>query len=346
MPRTGWHWLLREGGVARSTRISHCGEKGLCPKNRVATLLRQAFGFRRSTEAIVWGWAYFRCPRLSGSTSTKSSYLSYRPNAHFSLTITTMYFKLCLKQRRPVKRRWRRSRIILLSITREVFKRDGDKLRNSLTNEVWDISNTTLHPLDQAGRLVQEDFCLLQSDGHHYRLTAAAVCFPANWRLSDKIGRPLNLIHEPVPGYEQNLAQVVDRFFERLQPNNLVWRANWFIHGNPILFQPGSEQAATQVTAENAGDRLWFRSERQTLQRLPESGAVLFTIRTRVIPLRIAVGMAVSARELAAVIRTMPPATLKYRRMAEIQSNLLAWLDHIEEAGYRAHSRPFRRRPL
>lgn len=227
-----------------------------------------------------------------------------------------------------------------------VFKRDGDKLRNSLTNEVWDISNTTLHPLDQAGRLVQEDFCLLQSDGHHYRLTAAAVCFPANWRLSDKIGRPLNLIHEPVPGYEQNLAQVVDRFFERLQPNNLVWRANWFIHGNPILFQPGSEQAATQVTAENAGDRLWFRSERQTLQQLPESGAVLFTIRTRVIPLRIAVGMAVSARELAAVIRTMPPATLKYRRMAEIQSNLLAWLDHIEEAGYRAHSRPFRRRPL
>ena len=34
------------------------------------------------------------------------------------------------------------------------------------------------------------------------------------------------------------------------------------------------------VTAENAGQRLHLRVERQTLSRLPRTGAVLFTIRT------------------------------------------------------------------
>lgn len=114
----------------------------------------------------------------------------------------------------------------LLQYHGAIFEQEGGKLRNKLTGEVWDLNHTTLLALDQAGRLVQEDFCILQSDDtHRYRLTAASVCFPGNWRLSDKIGRPLNLIHEPVPGYRDNLETLVDRSFERLLPNNLVWRA-------------------------------------------------------------------------------------------------------------------------
>lgn len=39
------------------------------------------------------------------------------------------------------------------------------------------------------------------------------------------------------------------------------------------------------ITAQNAGDRLLTRMERETLSRLPKTGAILFTIRTHMKPL-------------------------------------------------------------
>ena len=53
-------------------------------------------------------------------------------------------------------------------------------------------------PMLTAGRLVQEDLCLLDHDGHEHRLTAAILCFPASWTLGQKIGRPMTTIHVPV----------------------------------------------------------------------------------------------------------------------------------------------------
>ena len=57
---------------------------------------------------------------------------------------------------------------------------------------------------------MQEDLCLMQRGAAGYRLVAV-VCFPAHWRLADKLGRPLEAIHEPVPGFGERLAPTVDR---------------------------------------------------------------------------------------------------------------------------------------
>jgi dimethylamine monooxygenase subunit A len=209
------------------------------------------------------------------------------------------------------------------------FEFDGALVRNRTTGERWDIGRSPLHPLDQAGRLVQEDFCILQPDGEHYRLTAGAVCFPSNWRLADKIGQRLADVHGPVPGYADKLEKPVDRFFNNLSADALVWRANWAIHDNPALFRRSHDPTPTTVTSNNAGEALWFRVERQTLRRLPESGAVLFTIRTHLTQLRQAICDSKSARDLAAVIRSMPDAVLGYRSMNGFQPALLDWLDQI-----------------
>ena len=45
------------------------------------------------------------------------------------------------------------------------------------------------------------------------------------------------------------------------------------------------ERAFAHVSVENAGETLFVRSERQTLRRLPETGAILFTIGIYVAPL-------------------------------------------------------------
>ena len=189
------------------------------------------------------------------------------------------------------------------------------------------VDEPGLHPLEIAGRLVQEDFCVLEPGERAYRLTAGCVCFPSNWSLSDKLGRVLDEIHGPVPGFREALGSPVDRFFARLAPGQVVGRLNWLIHDSPALFQFGRNPAPPDLTPENAGDTLWLRTERQVLQRLPEGGAVLFTIRTRARPLREAVASPAKAAELAAALRAMPPALQAYPHMGPIGDALLAWLD-------------------
>ena len=42
------------------------------------------------------------------------------------------------------------------------FSRDGDALHNALTGETWDLAAPPCDPLELAGRLVQEDLCIIQ----------------------------------------------------------------------------------------------------------------------------------------------------------------------------------------
>ena len=61
---------------------------------------------------------------------------------------------------------------------------------------------------------------------------------------------------------------------------------------DPTLFQPTGKWRTAHdatITEQNAGERLFLRVERQTLRRLPDSGAVLFGIRVHVYPLADAV---------------------------------------------------------
>ena len=128
-------------------------------------------------------------------------------------------------------------------------------------------------PLELAGRLVQEDLCLMQRGEAGYRLVAAVLCFPAHWRLSDKLGRPLEAIHGPVPGFGERLAATVDRFFASIQVARPVWRVNWSLVDTPDLFLPPEHRGhPTPISAERAGAELWLRVERQTLRRLPALG--------------------------------------------------------------------------
>jgi hypothetical protein len=207
------------------------------------------------------------------------------------------------------------------------FRRDADSLRNLATAEDWNLAHPALHPLDLAGRLVQEDLCLLLPQEETYRLVGASLCSPNRWRLGDKIGKPLAAVHDPVPGYAATLQRPVDRFFARLTVDKPVWRLNWGVTDDPTPFQPEPCPGTRAVTAETAGERLWLRVERQTLRRLPETSAVVFTIRTHVTRLDAAIATGSSAVELAAALRDMAPATEAYKHLAPLRPALLAWLD-------------------
>ncbi len=135
-----------------------------------------------------------------------------------------------------------------------------------------------------------EDMCLLTRHGDEevYRLIGAAVAWPTDWHPKEKIGLPLRALHAPIAGYEEQLATGVDRFMETLKPGPIYGRCNWFIAPTGErrwIADAPPEQAFAHVTAGNAGETLFVRSERQTLRRLPQTGAILFTIGVYVEPL-------------------------------------------------------------
>lgn len=133
-------------------------------------------------------------------------------------------------------------------------------------------------PLLTLGRLVQEDLCLMERQGEEYVLSGAILCFPASWALDQKIGRGLIGIHEPVEHYSEDLARRVARMFDMIRVEQPLFRMNALVYTDPTLHQPRREG---DPRVDRTGGR-YLRSERQCLLRLPESGAVLFSIHTYV----------------------------------------------------------------
>lgn len=143
--------------------------------------------------------------------------------------------------------------------------------------------------LGDAARACWEDLCLLQPDAAGtYRLTAGAVGFSTDWRLADKMGLPLAAAHAPIHGYAEQLSSGVGHFFRTIPTGPIFGRANWFVVPTGAWrYMPADDPAQrfAHVTADNAGSTLFVRCERQTLRRLPQTGAMLFTIGVSVAPL-------------------------------------------------------------
>lgn len=135
-------------------------------------------------------------------------------------------------------------------------------------------------PLQTLARALPEDFCILTSDDDSWRLTAASVCFTSRWNLRDKMGATVGEIHAPVPGYEERVATAVDHLINRLSVGQVLTRSNWTLLDTAELHLP--EPATPRPETTDVWDLKWLRIERQSLRRLPETDAVVFTIGTRV----------------------------------------------------------------
>ncbi len=137
------------------------------------------------------------------------------------------------------------------------------------------------NPLLTLGRLVQEDFCILQKQGDEHVLTGAVLCFPASWTLSEKFMRPLIAIHDGVEGYDDGIARRVQRLFDGVKAGKPMWRFNALWYRDSELHQPRSFLQRRVQPDQKAAE--FLRSERQCILRLPQSGAVVFSIHTYVL---------------------------------------------------------------
>ncbi|MEM7497669.1 MAG: DUF3445 domain-containing protein [Pseudomonadota bacterium] len=187
-------------------------------------------------------------------------------------------------------------------------------------------------PFRTIGRLTAYDFCVLQPDAAsgEYRLGGAVLCFPARWSLAEKMGRPLTAIHAPVPDYDDALARRVNRVFEAIRPERPLWRINWLVYGDPVLHQPffrdGAETPGHGKTWQPEGP-FYLRTERQTLRRLPRTGAVAFGIKSSVTPVE---ALAPSeAAGLSAALGGLDAGAVEYRIGTEANRAIRARLDAL-----------------
>jgi hypothetical protein len=186
----------------------------------------------------------------------------------------------------------------------------------------WGAAPGDGDPLAALGRAWEPDFVLMvPGEDGIFRLGSGVVCFPSSWALREKLGRPMNEIHAPVPGLNPALARQIDTFLERLAPGAAWARDNWSLSRDAERnHHPARKRPRLDATITAAD--VWLRIERQLLFKLPETRAVLFGIRVDAHPLA---SLPPAARSgLAHAVRTMEPEALAYKGLATARDALLA----------------------
>lgn len=188
----------------------------------------------------------------------------------------------------------------------ENYRVEGDRL--SCIPGGFSEPVTGDEPLWDASLWIADDLVLMERIDNRYHLTAASLCSPSHWRLGEKFNQPMHSIHDPIPGFHEALTPRIDRFFDHLKPEHPVVRFNWAIQANAELAQlPGSEPPIAPDTP------LFYRTERQSLLRLPVTGAIAFSIRVYLHPIETLLEHHGAMSALLAAVDAAPPPLKRYK---------------------------------
>ena len=138
-----------------------------------------------------------------------------------------------------------------------------------------------------ASRLLSDDLVVMMRAPGGWRCAALTLTAPTFFAIDDVIGRDVGALHGPVPDAAR-LSARIERVFDGLRPGPALERFNWTLQAGAERFTPDSaplRDQARAARADQALDVLHLRVERQTLVKLPQTGAVLFTIRVCLDPL-------------------------------------------------------------
>ncbi|SOD82309.1 heme-dependent oxidative N-demethylase family protein [Spirosoma fluviale] len=210
----------------------------------------------------------------------------------------------------------------------------NNRLHEQTSFTFGDAGSLAMEPLNWMGRQVQEDLLLLA--GPEASLVAGQLCFGNGWCLDEKIGLPFWQIHAPITPIVEPMIRAAQKLMERLPAGRPVWRLNWSVKVTDQLdmtsrHTPALEKLLTELapglTRDTIGENLYVRIERQTLTRLPRSGAILFGIHTYQNRLSDEISERPDAAErLANVFKTTPQAMLDYKGLTPFMPALLTYL--------------------
>ena len=160
-------------------------------------------------------------------------------------------------------------------------------------------------------------------------LAAGSLAFPSRWNLNEKFSKTMDAIHAPVPFYNDQLKNPTNKFFDQMPCDEIFARRNWSLYDTPSLRQDGTKPIVknTHINSINAGEQLWLRVERQTLRKLKDTGAILFTIRIHIRPLKQIEKFEGVAKRLAKALSALPPEMQAYKQTNIFSDSVQEYLD-------------------
>lgn len=232
-----------------------------------------------------------------------------------------------------------------LRIDGDLVHWENDLTGTAISFVVGDASSLPTDPLTWIGTQVQEDVCLLdQRDGALW-LDAGLVTFPADWSVAFDIGLSFLEFHGPVPRvHEAGVMPAAEQFLMRLTPEQAYRRTNWTLTIDRRMDVSTEEYPVwgrdrRLLTLEEVPSRVHLRVEVQHLIRLPVSGAVMFLIRTSMLPLEEVVLVPGWARRTRDVIAELPDDMADYKGIVRYRPLVVQWLDaHVGAAAAASHT--------
>jgi hypothetical protein len=223
-----------------------------------------------------------------------------------------------------------------------VFSRQRGEKHNTLVNQLtheqlaYDEQGNLLSAgmyadlFDALSAQLQEDLAIWQSDAEEDWMSTIHLSAPNHWSPADKIARPFSEVHAPVAGMEKMRARYRPMMNSLLKGGSFV-RFAWGLSTDQRLNHhplppPGVEKSQWEGRAFNpAAPALFVRVERQTLTGFPESGAVLFTIRTYFEDVQQLSGE--QKKSLRQALLSMPPESLQYKGLEDDLEAILGFLE-------------------
>ena len=179
---------------------------------------------------------------------------------------------------------------------------------------------TDVEALWQASLGVADDLVVMvPDDDGRYRLAAASLCSPSDWMLEEKLGLTMQEVHGPIPRLNKEIGKQIDRFFLRLPADHSVQRFNWSIMPHPNYLSREHWEIAAEA------NELWYRAERQSLRRLPKSGAIAFTIRVHICALESLAGVDGALDSLWQAVADAPEDLQRYKGLDILAPVIARW---------------------
>jgi hypothetical protein len=212
---------------------------------------------------------------------------------------------------------------------------ENDLLGSAAEFAYGDDASLPDEPLRWAASQLQEDVVLLDQRAGQLWVDAGLVTFASGWSFGFDVGMSFLETHGPVPRLrDEGVITRAQAFLARLQPGEPYRRTNWAIAAGDRLDASletypewGAAKAALPSLDDEAfGRTAHLRVEVQHLLRLPDSGAVMFLIRTHLCAFARLATVEPWRRRLAEVLAELPDDMAEYKGIAPYRDRAVGWL--------------------
>lgn len=205
-----------------------------------------------------------------------------------------------------------------------IYDEQNRSLKNKLTKKEFAINedfisvmgNEYLSVFDMLCSQLQEDFGICCLNEQKDWLAAIHLCAPNHWAAADKIGKPFDAVHAPVPDMEKTKQNYLKMLLSVIEKGPFTRFAWGIATDNRLNHHPNAPKG---VDAEywhgrktnTVNPKFYLRVERQNLIGFNKLNAFLFSIRTYFYDIKELENE--EKKSLLLTLESMSAATLTYK---------------------------------